>query len=447
MMALSSWLDNPVRVSAGFGSSADETAKTSQLDACAKQILSTLDFQRLFPVQDAVLEYSLKHDICVSAPTGSGKTLAYILPILKSLHRRRVIRIRGLVVVPGRELALQIQGILEPLANGLGLCVGLAVGQSSVSAEAKKFDRLDILLATPGRLLDHLEMHPGLLQHLEWLVLDEADRLLEGFTADWVSAIFNSISHADGHSDNGNGVKTHRSVDTAPEQGTSWVTPLRKMLFSATLTRNPAKLAELALNDPVYIIATHENIMENDVKYITPKELAEYLWIGEEERKPVPLIHLLDYCNLTRAICFTRSIGSTEKLRTLLTRTCPSKRIAAYSAVLSSTERSKLLSSFNEGHFDLLICSDAAARGLDLSNVQAVINYDAPKYVKTYVHRVGRTARVGKSGLAYTLLSIKEAHHFKEMMVKAGKSKIPSLRIPKSHLMEIVPLLEKVLEQ
>jgi ATP-dependent RNA helicase DDX51/DBP6 len=463
MSGLPSWLANPVRISVGL----DESSRiklgaddAGELDPRLNRILTEQGVSSLFPVQDAVLRHIQKgSDLCVAAPTGSGKTLAYILPIIQSLHSRRVVRLRALIVVPGRELAAQVLSVMEPLATVLGLTVGVAVGQTSFSAEQRRIidgedSRVDILVATPGRLIDHLDS--GLsLKHLQWLVLDEADRLLEdvGQDVSWLPLVF-----AKAYDTSKSKAVSFRRPEDCPANSTFWVTPLRKMLFSATLTRNPAKLASLDLHRPIYICVADNvdnddddgdgdaDTLERKSRYQTPAELAEFMHVCEEDRKPVALVYLLEHVNITRSLCFTRSVEATDKLCRLLLQCTTAKKIASFSGDLSSIDRAKVLDRFNAGEIDLLICSDAAARGLDLADVGCVINYDAPKHAKTYIHRVGRTARAGKKGTAYTLLAIREAHHFKEMLGKAGKSKLPSLKIPKTALSSIIPVFEEALQ-
>ncbi|PJF18157.1 hypothetical protein PSACC_01996 [Paramicrosporidium saccamoebae] len=441
-MSTPAWLTNPVVVS----SSLDDCTSLDQiesLDPILKQTLRGQGVEHLFPVQEAVLHHSGQpRDLCVSAPTGSGKTLAYLLPILQALRMRRVRRIRAVIIVPGRELANQVRSVMEPLAAAVGLDVGISVGQTSFSMEQRKLDDggcslVDILVTTPGRLLEHLEHGTITLKHVEWLVFDEADRLLDvGSILDWLSPLFHSLNNA---TPNGDGCVSFRRTEQVPIESPFWVTPLRKLLFSATLTRNPAKLEHLQLHRPVYI-----SVGDEAARYSTPAALKEFLYVCEDVRKPVALIHLLQG-GLTRSLCFTRSVEATEKLCRLLT-TITAKRISPFSGDLSSEARRTVLQAFEDNQLDLLVCSDAAARGLDLSDVHAVINYDVPVHMRTYVHRVGRTARAGRPGIAYTIAAVREAHHFKEMIEQSGKSKMAAFRIPKTALQTIVPSLETAIE-
>lgn len=530
-----------------------------------REALLSQGITRLFPLQRSLLRAPLDRDICLCAPTGSGKTLAYLLPMLMHLSGRRLVRLRALIVVPGRELAVQVATVLEPLARSLGLRVALAIGQTSMTSEARRLVRgagtdhvgdtddttgtmgtahgskrdggalttaVDILVATPGRLLDHLESTRGFtLEHVEYLILDEADRLLEGFTQDWLPSILASIMTSVPGLTSADPLRTYRrqqqtAIQPTKEElavlGPVWITPLRKILASATLTRNPAKLVGLDLHKPMHITAADVDQWEDQegdlarcegeglsisddrtfksdahtrdtaigaMRVVLPRGLSEFMYVCEEARKPAAIIYLVEEAQLGGpSLCFTRSVEATRQLTLLLTRACPHRHIAAYSADLSPERRASLLRQFAEGQLDLLVCSDAAARGLDLPGVAAVINYDAPRHLRTYVHRVGRTARAGRAGRAYTILSIREAHHFKQMMAKRraedqdesrvkgqeekreeeakkGEERedtegrahvkgdhtttklIATLRIPKTSLQRIVPLVEQSLEQ
>lgn len=422
------------------------------LDPRILAVLSAGDIQSLFPVQKAVIEqlrggeFGQSRDLLVSASTGSGKTLAYVLPVVNALSGRLVCRLRALVVVPGRELAQQVASVFEPFAQALGLSMAVVVGQTSLIAEQKKLvgstvlplaggsSNVDILIATPGRLVDHLQSTPNFsLQHLQWLVIDEADRLLDQSFQDWLPRVLESCNAPAV----GAGLPAaHDAVSLregsapieAPFGMACWATPLCKMLFSATLTRNPAKLAMLRLNNPVYL-----SVSADSTKYTVPDDLEEHMIVAEDGEKALVLLHLLKEHQLSSALCFTKSVEATEKLALLLRRCCPDAqdRISSFSSDLLPEKRASLLESFNEGSVDLLICSDGAARGLDLRMVSCVINYDIPIHAKTYIHRVGRTARAGRSGVAYSLLEAREAHHFKAMLQqgRSGKQPVHKMKI------------------
>ncbi len=482
------WLDEPAVIG-----TADVALSDAALDGRIVAALRASGIDALFPIQQALLEHTADggaQSICVAAPTGSGKTLAYLLPILRALAPRRVVRLRALIVVPGRELAAQVRAVLAPLAAALGLAVALCVGDgASFAAEqralvggapsarrasdAATWSRVDVVVATPGRLLDHLEGTPGFtLKYVEWLVLDEADRLIEGAAREWLQPLFRSL-HGGGREDGAApsasfrlphhqqdgaaaAAKEHRRPYRLPS---CWCTPLRTLLFSATLTRNPAKLAALHLgSNPLYLVtaaahrpalsttqqdsdlATHESDLSKHHpahQYALPASLTEYIYVCPPERKPVLLLYLLGEGAMTRALCFVKSVEATERLCILLRAAAAAAagraralRIEAFSGSLGGAERRRMLEAFEGGEIDLLICSDAAARGIDLSCVEAVINYDAPPHVKTYIHRVGRTARANRAGRAYTIVAYRDVFPFKQMVEGGAPGRLAHFQIP-----------------
>lgn len=449
------WLGNPIIVDPSLEENQTDLDELVQfLDPRIIKVLRDSSYTSLFPVQKAVIETLARndhsHDLLVSASTGSGKTLAYILPIVNQLSNRVVRRLRALIVVPGRELAHQVSTILEPFTAALDLSMAVVVGQTSMIAEQKKLvsgldedllggsSNIDILVATPGRLVDHLQFTKNFsLQHLQWLVIDEADRLLDQNFQEWLPKVLSSTEGPGMDPLNDNQISPLHDAISIRENVASigslvglnfWATPLRKMLFSATLTKNPAKLAQLHLNHPVYL-----SVSADSTKYSVPDELEEYMVISEDGEKALALLTILGQFDLNRTICFTKSREATEKLTLLLQKCSPDKfaKIAAFSGDLIAAKRQEILNHFNDGLLDLLICSDGAARGLDLQQVGAVINYDIPIHAKTYIHRVGRTARAGQKGRAFSLLESREAHHFKQMLSqgRSGKAPVKKLKL------------------
>lgn len=464
------WLANPVNVDPSLEENQISLDDTMNLLGSEKirDTLRTCGFNSLFPVQRAVLQTlqdsTGSHDLLVSASTGSGKTLAYTLPIIKGLSSRLVVRLRALIVVPGRELAQQVASVVEPFALAAGLNVAAVYGQTSMVAEQKKLvtsldnllggsSNIDILIATPGRLVDHLQSTAGFtLQHLEWLVLDEADRLLDQNFQDWLPRVLQAckseslVLPTESSQHDAIGLRENQAPKDSLYALNCWATPLRKMLFSATLTKNPAKLAQLHLCQPIYL-----SVSTDSTKYTVPDDLEEFMIVAEDGEKVLSLLHLLESDGVTRALCFTKSVEATEKLSILLKSclTAKADRIAAFSSDLFAGKRTEILESFNNGQIDLLICSDGAARGLDLQAVAAVISYDVPVHCKTYIHRVGRTARAGQSGKAYAILESREAHHFKQMLAqgRSGKRAVIKMKLKQSELESFRPLLDSAMAQ
>ncbi|KAH8918966.1 DEAD-domain-containing protein [Atractiella rhizophila] len=442
--------------------------------------------ESFFQVQEVVIPLLLsktrrQRDLLVSAPTGSGKTLAYALPIVQTLSPRIVTRLRALIVVPTRDLVTQVRETFETFTRGTGLKIGSVTGQNSFAQEQRAIvhdtskpqlggcSKVDILIATPGRLLDHLNQTPNLtLQHLSFLVIDEADRLLNQSFQDWLAAVLrhleppttlNEMVGADGPLAG----SWRNVVDALEETG---VRPKRKastqkLLFSATLSRDPTKIEALELNDPLYVAIKEDNETEGvpaaEESFSLPSTLEENMIITVSTSKPLMLFHLLYNHQTTQALCFTKSVSSATRLVKLvkffedisgLSSGQGIETIRSYSSDLASSERAKILASFKEGRIRLLVCSDLIARGIDLPQVDKVISYDVPIDIRKYVHRVGRTARAGKKGEAWTLVESQEAAFFKEMMVKHGRhGKVKKVRIKKEDINKFEGAYESALEK
>ncbi|KAN0065740.1 ATP-dependent RNA helicase dbp6 [Thecaphora frezii] len=409
-------------------------------------------------------------DLCVSAPTGSGKTLAYSVPIVEVLRSRQVTRLRALIVLPTRDLVSQVKSTIELIAKGTGLRVGIATGQHSFAHEQAQImnkdvnrPKVDILIATPGRLIDHLDSTMGFtLAHLRFLVIDEADRLLSQSFQEWLRKVLQATESSSSaaavgtESDPlldlddrlGSGRFNNDAADApfralrqgrgdacdALDQVTSSV---QKLLFSATLTQDPAKIAALGLRHPHYITIqsdskdvtgpTHEN-------FSLPQSLREHMLVTTAADKPLELLRLLHRpaAPIRRALCFTKSVESAARLVKLVqffeegraAGGMPAITVRNFSSELKAGERQKIMGQFTKGEIDLLVCSDLISRGIDLPDVLHVISYDVPVNAAKYVHRVGRTARAHREGDAWTLVEEQEARYFKGLMktvIRQGK--------------------------
>ncbi|XP_018624065.1 DEAD-box ATP-dependent RNA helicase 1 isoform X2 [Nicotiana tomentosiformis] len=414
----------------------------------------------LFPVQLAVWQEtigpgSFERDLCINSPTGSGKTLAYALPIVQMLSTRAVKCLRALVVLPTRDLALQVKEVFSALAPAVGLSVGLAVGQSSISDEISELIKkpnveygicydpeefsyelqsaVDILVATPGRLMDHISNTDGFtLKHLCYLVVDETDRLLREAYQSWLPTVIQLTSFSiDGNFPSADdllpcsygSLKTIRRVGTERGFKGKAYPRLAKMVLSATLTQDPSKLAQLDLHHPL-LLTTGER------RYQLPEELKSFKVICQSKLKPLYLVSLLQSLQGEKSIVFTSSVESTHRLCTLL-KFFDNLQIEfkEYSRLQRQSVRSKTLSAFRAGQVQVLISSDAMTRGMDVEGVRNVVNYDMPAYIKTFIHRAGRTARAGQSGCCFTLLRKDEVKRFKKLLQKADCDSCPTYSV------------------
>ena len=441
-------MEAPMVVNPTLTRSLDETTEMCgvEISHTVKRQLDRLGISEWFAVQASViplllnnpatrklyLAYSPPRDFCVSAPTGSGKTLAYTVPIIEALRSRIVLNLRAVVLVPTRDLALQVFEMFEAVGRGSGLRVAMATGSHSFrheqaqlvgnvgTAEAPEYASLvDVLIVTPGRLVDHVRGTPGFtLEHLRFLVVDEADRLLGQSFQQWVPVILEAIER-----------DTARPAGYLADDMDTVEPSVQKLLFSATLTRDPAKLGALNLRCPQYV-----NVGDNSVeeRFAFPPLLQEHMIITDSESKVLRLISLLhDGAEPVRqALCFTKSVDAANRLVHLLVSFEEhwSKEsgeralcIRFYSSDLTPQQRMQMLRDFRNGSIDLLVCSDLIARGIDLPEVRHVVSYDVPVDLAKYVHRVGRTARAGRVGDAWTLVEEQEAYHFKQMMRGAGR--------------------------
>jgi ATP-dependent RNA helicase DDX47/RRP3 len=299
------------------------------------------------------------------AETGSGKTAAFALPILQALLEKPQ-PLFGLVLAPTRELAFQISQQFEALGSLINVrCAVLVGGMEMVSQAIALGKKPHIVVATPGRLLDHLENTKGFsLRALKYLVMDEADKLLD--------LDFGPI--------------LDKILRVLPRER-------RTYLFSATMSSKVESLQRASLKDPLKVSINS--------KYQTVSTLLQSLVVIPHIHKDTYLVYLLNEFAGRSAIVFTRTVNETQRLALLL-------RALGFGAIplhgqLSQSSRLGALNKFRSGSRNLLIATDVASRGLDIPNVDVVINYDLPGDDKTYIHRVGRTARAGRSGHAISL--------------------------------------------
>eukprot|EP00249_Psilotum_nudum_P015704 c25478_g1_i2 orf=676-2382(-) len=456
------------------------------LDRRLEKALYNAGISTLFPVQVALWRQIIgpgggMRDLCVCSPTGSGKTLAYVLPIVQMLSKYCLRRLRALVVLPTRDLAVQVKAVFDLVAPAVGLSVGLAVGQTQMTAEAatlvkppRKYVRshsradlaesgVDILVATPGRLMDHITSTEGFtLENLVYLVVDETDRLLRQAYQDWLPNVLDAVqlkrhleNKPEKFSSDSNMISSFislGSIRTVRHSGLergfkgSAFPRVMKMVLSATLTRDPAKISQLNLYCPMYISSIKE-----DQRYKLPSQLEAYRVVCDVGVKPLHLVALLKLLKKQRTIVFTASVVSTHRLFLLLG--CFDSlgfKVVEYSSLQHQNARSKSLAAFREGDANVLVASDAMTRGMDVEGVKNVVNYDVPVYAKTYVHRVGRTARAGRSGCSYTLLRKEEVRHFKELLKKTDNTKCKDFKLPEESINylyhQYIEALEKLKE-
>ncbi|PUU73981.1 P-loop containing nucleoside triphosphate hydrolase protein [Tuber borchii] len=443
--ALPPWLAKPITVDPS------RTQPFSEITCISQRLhsrLSALSMTSAFAVQSTVIPLLLSPDsgdICISAATGSGKTLAYVLPIVQVLSTRVVTRLRAVIVVPTRELVSQVHAVARSLSTGTGLKIGTAVGSKALPLEQAQLvgedgnggSKIDVLVCTPGRLVEHIKATKGFtLKFLKWLVIDEADRLLAQSFQEWVSTLIGEIERVDASAQESklSSILEDLGIRRKPPGG-----KVRKVVLSATMTRDAGKLSDLKLRKPSMIAVESEplpipndntkaNREEQDLPdetFTLPPTLQELLLpIPDASLKPLHLLTYLQTLPLPtpQAIIFTSSNSTAIRLSTLLSTfssrpAAPSPAASWITKCITSEtprkQRARYIRAFTKGEAGILVCSDLVARGLDIENVAIVINYEVPASVRGYVHRVGRTARAGRNGMAISLVEEKEAGWFR----------------------------------
>jgi ATP-dependent RNA helicase DeaD len=320
-------------------------------------------------------------DVLAQSETGSGKTLSFALPLIEQLIRRD--GLKALVLAPTRELVVQIAAEFIKFSEGKHLGVTAVYGGVSMNTQRKKFDTTNIVVATPGRLLDFLNRGELHLDQVKWLVLDEADRMLDmGFIRD-----IDKIMHY------------------LPKERQS-------LLFSATISKEIAKLSSRYLKNPVSVS------FEPSVK---PQFLQQtYYQTTKEQRVPL-LVHLLK-ADRDLALVFCNRKHITKKLAQQLTREgIPAKCL---NGDMSQPQRERVTEDFKKKKISVLVATDVAARGLHIDDVTHVYNFEIPREVESYTHRVGRTARAGKKGEAISLIAGDEDRQFFKQILFEYRGKI-----------------------
>ncbi|KAI1174140.1 P-loop containing nucleoside triphosphate hydrolase protein [Nemania sp. FL0916] len=362
--------------------------------------LHTVGFNTPTPIQAKTIPLALEgRDLVGGAVTGSGKTAAFVVPILERLLYRpnRTPTSRVVILAPTRELAIQCHSVATKLAGHTDIKFCLAVGGLSLKVqEAELRLRPDVIIATPGRFIDHMRNSASFATDtIEILVLDEADRMLEDGFADELNEILTTLP---------------KSRQT--------------MLFSATMTSSVDRLIRAGLNKPVRVMVDSQKktVDKLEQKFVRLRP-------GREEKRMGYLIHICKKMHTERVIIFFRQKKDAHRARiifALFNLSC-----AELHGSMNQTQRIESVEAFRDGKVNFLLATDLASRGLDIKGIDTVINYEGPQTLEIYVHRVGRTARAGRSGVAITLAAEPDRKVVKAV-VKAGKAqgaKISSLII------------------
>lgn len=332
------------------------------------QNIQLLGFTKMTPIQEMTLPKALNgKDIIAQAKTGTGKTFAFVIPILEKIQVNNR-NVQAIILTPTRELALQVGLEFEKLA-GSSIQVTLLYGGAAINPQISQLRRgTHIVVGTPGRVIDHLKRRILKLDKTETFILDEADRMLDmGFIKDirWIIE------------------KTPRTKQT--------------MLFSATMPDEIRKLSQKYLNNPEFISA---NIDEDE---LTVGDVEQYYVEVDQRKKMDAFFKIIKEERPSKALIFCKTKRWVEKFYGIL-----HKRRFSVDRIhgdLTQSARKRAIDKLRQGQIHYLVCTDVVARGIDLSDITHVFNYDLPMEPLTYVHRIGRTARAGKKGTAITLIT------------------------------------------
>jgi ATP-dependent RNA helicase RhlE len=312
-------------------------------------------------------------DVIGSAQTGTGKTAAFALPILSKLGPHSDIGPRVLILEPTRELAAQVETAFHDYARFTNLKTTVVFGGVGYGRQNDELKAgADIVVATPGRLLDHLEQGTLRLDKVEFLVLDEADRMLDmGFLPD-----------------------VRRIVEKCPRQR-------HTSLFSATVPPQIETLIQWAMHNPETIEIGARRTPAETVKHV--------IYPVSDTQKTDLLIQLLERVNYNSVLVFCRTKHGADRVAGLLKRA--NHAVAVLHSNRTQKEREQALQGFRDGKYEVLVATDIAARGLDIADVSHVVNYDVPQHPEDYIHRIGRTGRAEATGDAYTIMIAEDAPH------------------------------------
>lgn len=374
--------------------------ETLNLHPQLKQAIDALGFKEMTPIQEKVLQYTLAgHDAIGRAQTGTGKTAAFLVSIINDLLNNPIQtpRFRGepraLILAPTRELAIQIENDAKDLTKFSGLNVVTLVGGVDFDKQKKLLDQgyADIIVATPGRLIDFTEQKEIWLDQIEFLVIDEADRLLDmGFIP-----------------------SVKRIVRFSPRKEQR-----QTLMFSATFSYDVLNLAQQWLFEPVTVEIEPEKKTNADV------EQRVYV-VGKSDKYRL-LEEILRDEPIEKVMIFANRRDQVRKLYDHLKR--DNYKVVMLSGEIAQDKRIKMLDQFKNGQHNIMIATDVAGRGIHVDNVSHVINFTLPEQSDDYVHRIGRTGRAGSSGVSISFLSEDDAFYLPEIEKAIGQ-KIPLTRL------------------
>lgn len=369
------------------------------IDPLCLRILASQGITDPTPIQEQAIPVAVEgRDVIAIAQTGTGKTLAFSLPTLTRISKNHPPREKMLVLTPTRELAVQVHSVIEPFAKALKLHAACVYGGVGYGRQSEALRRgCPIVVATPGRLLDHLAQGNIHLHHFSILVLDEADRMLDmGFLPD-----------------------IRRIVGKFPRER-------QTLMFSATF---PPEIARLASD-------MQRNAARIEVGAVAKpvESVRQAVYTVDQSAKVGLLSHLLQASEVRSALVFSRTKHRTDRVAKTLHRA--GFKVQAIHGGRTQSQRQQALNGFRQGRYDILVATDIAARGLDIQGVSHVINFDVPKTSDEYIHRIGRTARANADGDAITFVSPDESVALRAIESALGRN------LPRTEWEGAVPVLQ-----
>lgn len=374
--------------------SADETPGSDKLFTdlgLSDAMLATLEsigYEKPSPVQAGVIPVALTgRDVLGQARTGTGKTASFAIPILETMEERGKGRApQAIVLVPTRELAVQVTGEFERLANDHNCKCVAVYGGKPIKSQISKLERgADVVIGTPGRVLDHLSRRTIDLQQLRVVVLDEADRMLDiGFRPD-----------------------IEKILRSCPKQR-------QTLLLSATVAPPVKRLAERYMQKP--------EMLDFSPKSKSVDTIEQHYFTVDADRKFELLGRLLDREQPEQTIVFCRTKRGCDKIHERLRR--KRKGVGCIHGDLPQGARDKVMKAFRAGEVKLLVATDVVGRGIDVTGISHIINYDIPQSSDDYVHRVGRTGRMGREGVAFTFVTREEGDELTRIEILINKELI-----------------------
>ena len=369
-----------------------ESFKDAGLCPEIQEALDAKGFEKPTPIQSEVIPYMLtgNRDIIGLAQTGTGKTAAFGLPILENLEPFSF-HVQALIVAPTRELALQVSRELKELKGSKQLTIAEVYGGQSIVAQKRALKNgVDIVVGTPGRIIDHLRSKTLSLSEIEYLVLDEADEMLTGGFVEEIETILESANEN-----------------------------RKSLLFSATMPPSIMKLTARYMKDPITIKAKKDTLATNltEQRYVEVKEF----------EKISVLSRIIDSEDDFYGLVFCKTKRDVDSVKEGLEKV--GYKAGSMHGDLAQSQREKVLAAFRDKRYRVLVVTDVAARGIDISGLSHVINYALPQDPESYVHRIGRTGRAGQEGVAITFVTPNEFRKFK-FIQKVAKTPIEKMKIP-----------------